>query len=110
MKPLSFRIAVDDNVATLLQDSGQGERVAVTGEGPVDGVVLNQDIRCGHKVALRDIPQGDPVVKYGIPIGRARQTIRPGDWVHLHNCESYLDERSSSLDLDTGAPQDIAYE
>jgi altronate dehydratase small subunit len=50
------------------------------------------------------------VVKYGIPIGRATRDIAPGEWVHLHNCASYLDEKSSSLDLESGLPKDSAYE
>jgi altronate dehydratase small subunit len=36
--------------------------------------------------------------------------IEPGDWVHLHNCRSQLDERSGSFDIHTGAPEDNAYE
>jgi hypothetical protein len=30
--------------------------------------------------------------------------------VHLHNCQSQLDERSSTLDLHTGLPGDTRYE
>ncbi len=46
----------------------------------------------GHKVALREIPQGEFVVKYGQVIGRATQFIEKGDWVHSHNLSSALDE------------------
>ena len=34
----------------------------------------------GHKIALRNIAKGEPVVKYGFPIGRATQNIAEGEW------------------------------
>ena len=49
-------------------------------------------IPAGHKVALRDIPAGECVIKYGQIIGRASQDIAKGDWVHSHNLRSHLDE------------------
>jgi altronate dehydratase small subunit len=44
-----------------------------------------------------------------VPIGIATTAIEPGAWVHLHNCRSRVDERSSHLDLKTGAALDTAY-
>ena len=43
-------------------------------------------------------------------IGIANAAIEIGDWVHLHNCRSQVDERSNSLDVDTGAAADTIYE
>lgn len=58
---------------------------------PVDGgVTLLQDIPMGHKFALRDIRQGEPVIKYGFPIGHASSGIRRGAHVHTHNLETNL--------------------
>ena len=51
-----------------------------------------QGVPAGHKQALRDIPVGDCVIKYGQIIGRATQDIRAGEWVHTHNLCSHLDE------------------
>lgn len=42
-------------------------------------------IPLGHKVALRDISAGEPVVKYGVTIGLATKDIRAGQHVHVHN-------------------------
>lgn len=50
------------------------------------------DVPAGHKVALEDIPQGGPVIKYGEVIGRASRDIEKGEWVHSHNLRSHLDE------------------
>jgi (2R)-sulfolactate sulfo-lyase subunit alpha len=42
----------------------------------------------GHKIALRDLPEGADVVKYGVRIGRAVKDVREGDYVHTHNLRS----------------------
>lgn len=53
------------------------------------------DIPAGHKYALKDIACGDYVVKYGEIIGRAKQDIQKGEWVHTHNVRSHLDENAA---------------
>ncbi len=50
------------------------------------------EIPAGHKFALRDIPEGEYVIKYGEIIGRATKDIKEGEWVHTHNVKSHLDE------------------
>jgi altronate hydrolase/altronate dehydratase small subunit len=50
------------------------------------------------------------VIKYGVRIGHATEPIAVGDWIHLHNCASDLDERSNTLEVTTGAPTDTIYE
>ncbi len=50
------------------------------------------DIPAAHKLAATDIAAGEPVIKYGAPIGRATRDIVAGEWVHTHNLRSHLDE------------------
>lgn len=50
------------------------------------------------------------IVKYGVVIGRATKDIPMGSWVHLHVMRSNYDERSSHLNVNTGAPEDTRYE
>ena len=52
----------------------------------------NDKIPAGHKYALKEIAQGEYVIKYGEIIGRATQDIAQGEWVHTHNVKSHLDE------------------
>lgn len=56
---------------------------------PADQVAVALDagdgVPAGHKVAVTDIAVGETVRKYGQPIGVATQTIRAGEWVHVHN-------------------------
>ncbi len=98
-----------DNVATMLVDAPAGAAVAVAGQGGRHEVRLGEPVALGHKVALSAIGADRPVMKFGVPIGRATRDIAAGEWVHLHNCASFLDERSGTLDLQTGAATDTRY-
>jgi altronate hydrolase len=53
-------------------------------------IVLRDNVPRGHKFALRTIPQGREVRKYGWPIGVATSEIAAGHWVHTHNLASAL--------------------
>ena len=81
-----IRIHPDDNVVVALEDIKQGETL----EGL--GVCAAEDVARGHKLALREIREGEPVVKYGNPIGLAKSDIAPGAWVHVHNVRTGLSE------------------
>ena len=104
-----YQVHASDNVATMLQDASN-ESVEVIGGSGSNVVATKGSVPLGHKVALTAIEPGARVVKYGVTIGIANQSILRGQWVHLHNCRSQVDERSSTLDIETGATKDTAYE
>ncbi len=54
----------------------------------LDNVGIN--LADGHKYALRDIKNGENVIKYGQPIGHATEDIGAGDHVHTHNVKTNL--------------------
>ena len=56
---------------------------------PKDNVEIRDD---GHKYALRDIAEGENVIKYGMPIGHATCAIKKGEHVHVHNVKTNLGE------------------
>ena len=56
---------------------------------PKDNVEIRDD---GHKYALRDIAEGENVIKYGMPIGHATCAIKKGENVHVHNVKTNLGE------------------
>ena len=56
---------------------------------PNDNVEIRED---GHKYALRDIAEGENVIKYGMPIGHATCAIKKGEHVHVHNVKTNLGE------------------
>ncbi len=46
------------------------------------------DIPIGHKLAIRDLAEGDTVIKYGIDIGRTVAAITAGEHAHVHNIKT----------------------
>jgi len=85
---LMHELEDDVGVAVLALKAGV-EAHAVTLEGRRAGSVkVAEDIPLGHKVAMRDLPEGKEVIKYGRPIGRATKTIPSGSRVHVHNLKS----------------------
>ncbi|MCC7353662.1 MAG: altronate dehydratase [Anaerolineae bacterium] len=75
---------LDDDVALAAKNLAAGQMVYVDGRA----VTLRQPIPFGHKFAIRSIPRGQPVLKYGQPIGRAVADIAIGQHAHVHNVES----------------------
>ncbi len=54
------------------------------------GFLMREDIPAGHKFALRDIKDGEIVIKYGNSIGYAVGDILKGNWVHTKNMRTGL--------------------
>ena len=51
-------------------------------------VTATQPIPLGHKIALKEIAEGDDVIKYGEVIGRASTDITVGAHLHVHNTKT----------------------
>ena len=68
-----------DDVAVARRRIAKGDP---TGLG---GLTANQLVPRGHKVAVRAIPSGTALRKFGQVIGITTQDIAAGDHVHLHN-------------------------
>lgn len=81
----AIKLSVGDTVATALRALAAGETVHVHGDDGTVEIVLGDAIPFGHKLALVVIEAGDPVLKYGISIGRATARIESGGHVHTHN-------------------------
>ena len=77
-KPRSLKLNPKDNVIVAVDAVSPGikaQDIAATGRIPR-----------GHKMALRAIAKGEPVLKFGQIIGFATQDIAPGTHVHTQNC------------------------
>ncbi|EHR71268.1 galactarate dehydratase [Burkholderiales bacterium JOSHI_001] len=75
--PILIRLHPDDNVAVVGNDGGLAAGTALPG-----GLVLKDRVPQAHKLALVDIPAGQPVKRYGVVIGLALADIEAGRWVH----------------------------
>lgn len=73
-----------DTVATALADLEEGFELQFEDKS----ITLQENVDFGHKIAITGIEAGEHVYKYGEVIGAATREIDPGEWVHIHNCES----------------------
>lgn len=85
MKENIFVIHARDNVGVALRTIAKGEEAVAKGMGPFEAL---EEIPANHKVALKDIPAGEEVVKYGETVAVSTREIKKGEWVHGHNLES----------------------
>ncbi|MEA3337489.1 MAG: UxaA family hydrolase [Chloroflexota bacterium] len=85
-----------DDVAVVIEDVTSGDEVKVVAlDGEDFGVVkATEDIPLGHKIALRDMSEGEDVIKYGRAIGRTRKDVAKGAHVHTQNVVSIRWETS----------------
>lgn len=89
---LKLALKVDDldNVATIFANGiVDGTEVEVRDKkGQSEIITVHGDVPYGHKIALRDIAKGEPIMKYGESIGAASHAIKKGDYVHIHNMDA----------------------
>jgi altronate hydrolase len=71
----------DDNLCVAARNLERGQRLAIAGTE----ITLAENVRIGHKIAVRPIHSGEYVRKYGQIIGQATAQIAPGGWIHSHN-------------------------
>ena len=76
-----------DNVVVAVKNLQTGASLDINGRT----IVVLQDIPAGHKVALQDFKEGDHIIKYGAPIGHAREVITTGSWVNEKNIKTNLE-------------------
>ena len=87
MKQATFlKINPADSVVVCLQPKKKGDIIEVDGQR----ITLSEDTPAGHKVLIRDVREGEDIIKYGYPIGHARQDLKAGDWVNENNLKTNL--------------------
>ena len=90
----------EDNVAIAVDDFEAGQSMP--------GIEAAERIPAGHKLALREIPQGEPIRKYNQIIGFASQSIPAGTHVHSHNTEMRPFERDYAFGVDKKEDDPVA--
>jgi altronate dehydratase len=71
----------DDNLCVAARNLEKGQSLAIA----ATPLTLAENVRIGHKIAVRPIRRGQYVRKYGQIIGQATSDIAPGQWIHSHN-------------------------
>ena len=77
LKALHIRMHPNDNVAIVANTGGLPKGAIFA-----DGLTLRDQIPQGHKVALVDLAEGAPVLRYNVVIGYAVKLLPAGSWVH----------------------------
>ena len=70
-----------DVVLCVLEDCKKGDTVK-TPDG--QEITLLEDIEFAHKVLIKPLKKGEPVIKYGEEIGYMLVDAEPGTWIHNH--------------------------
>ena len=81
-----LKINPADSVVVCLAPKKKGDIIDVDGRQ----ITVNQDTPAGHKVLIKDVNEGEDIIKYGYPIGHARQSMKAGDWVNENNLKTNL--------------------
>ena len=84
----AIKLSEKDNVATALVDISAGTKVNVRRGTEIISILVRNNIPFGHKLALKEIDQGEEILKYGLPIGSATCSISEGAHVHTQNVKS----------------------
>ena len=87
MKQTAYlQINKGDNVVVCLQPINAGEEIKI-GNHAVQAL---RNTPAGHKILLCDTPKDKPIIKYGYPIGRAKENLKAGEWVNENNIQTNL--------------------
>ena len=81
-----LKINPADTVVVCLEAKKQGDIIDVDNKQ----ITVLQDTPAGHKVLINDTKQGENIIKYGYPIGHAREDLKAGQWVNENNLKTNL--------------------
>ncbi|MGV7208580.1 galactarate dehydratase [Oxalobacteraceae bacterium A2-2] len=89
----------NDNVAIVVNDGG-----LPAGAVFANGLTLLEAVPQGHKVALRAIAKGQPVIRYNVRIANAARDLPAGSWVSEANTEMPPARELDNLPIATVKP------
>ncbi len=87
MKQTAYlQINKNDNVVVCLRAMHVGEEIKTS-----HGIIhVLRETPAGHKILLYDTDQNEPIIKYGYPIGHAKEPLKAGEWVNEKNIKTNL--------------------
>ncbi|MBR4547966.1 MAG: altronate dehydratase [Paludibacteraceae bacterium] len=81
-----LKINPADNVVVAIQPQSAGAVITVDGKK----ITVLEDVPAGHKIAIKDLAEGENVIKYGFPIGHAKEAKPAGSWMNENNIKTNL--------------------
>ncbi len=97
-----IRVHSRDNVAILVAPQGTAAGAQLPG-----GLIAREHIPQSHKIALQDLAQGEPVLRYGETIGLANRAIAAGSWVREEMLDMPAAPPLDALSLATAVPPEL---
>ena len=97
--PPYVRVHKRDNVAIVVDPDGLR-----AGTTPPNGPTLQDSVPQAHKIALSEIANGTPVIRYGHTIAFAKRAIAAGSWVREELLEVPPPPALDQLPLATATP------
>lgn len=81
-----IKINPADSVVVCLRNYSKGEEITINDKT----ITVLQDTPVGHKILIKDTKEGENIVKYGYPIGHAKENLTAGQWVNENNLKTNL--------------------
>lgn len=75
-----------DSVVVCLNPIKNGDVIRVDNKE----ITVRQDTPSGHKILIEDKSEGEDIIKYGYPIGKATKDLKAGEWVNENNLKTNL--------------------
>lgn len=82
-----IKINSADNVAVAINPAKAGSAAVIDGQE----ITVLEDVGSGHKMALRDMQEGEDVIKYGFPIGHLLAPVKKGGLIDHNNIKTNLE-------------------
>lgn len=80
-----------DNVGVVVVEglkAGTEMLCVVTADNSSFHLTAIADVPIGHKIALRELAEGDTAIKYGEDVGKIVAAVKKGGHVHTHNMKT----------------------
>lgn len=81
-----IKINPADTVVVCLRPYLKGETIIVDEKE----IIVAQDTPVGHKLLIADVKKGADIIKYGYPIGHAKEDMGAGTWINENNLQTNL--------------------
>ncbi len=101
-EPLYIKLNAQDNVAIIVNAGGLPQGTVFP-----CGLELEEHVPQGHKVALRDLNQDEPIVRYGAVIGYALRPIKKGSWINESLVRMPVPPELDELPIATNVPETL---
>ncbi|MDJ1479040.1 altronate dehydratase family protein [Cytophagaceae bacterium YF14B1] len=99
-----LKVHPSDNVIVALTDLSKGQTLTYEGET----YILQDNIQQKHKFVTEDLNTGDPVIMYGVLVGKAMHPIPKGGLIHTQNLKHAAADYSGKQKDYTWTPPDVS--